>query len=172
MPSETTSDAATRGDALKRLTTVVLIAGIVIVSTWTIVMVSTRVPDRYVNFGILNANGSAGPFPRTVHPGETLNSSFFLENQLGETRTFQVTVSLASIATTFNLSTGARDAQRLQNYTRTLAPGEQWYSPPVLVQVNQTGTDRALVYEAFVHTPSGYEFLPGKILYFRFNCTS
>ncbi|GAB4315324.1 MAG: hypothetical protein Kow0069_17130 [Promethearchaeota archaeon] len=156
---------------LRDLTSLALVVSTVLVVSWTAVMVASRTPERHVNFGILNENGEAGPFPSQVSPGETITTYFEVVNHLGRNATIQVRVSLGTSNSRLNLTTGASEVTGLANFTKTLRDGETWTSDPVNISVATPRDGLLAVYEAYEQTPDGYEFIPNKLLFFRFNCT-
>ncbi|MHA1731211.1 MAG: hypothetical protein ACTSU5_04675, partial [Promethearchaeota archaeon] len=56
--NESSSDDGGKGHIEKKITTGIFVFAIALVSIWTGVMVGTREPERYVGFGILNAEGT------------------------------------------------------------------------------------------------------------------
>ncbi len=171
MKNNETTDLHPDG-VVRKLTTVIFIFAIVLVAIWTGYLVGTRKPSRYLEFGILNAEGTAGPFPTQVSPGQQFNTSFELTNFLGEEATFEVRVSLASMYSEINFTTGADNVTLLEARKKTLAQGETWRSQPVILSLSSPGVNLSITYEVFRIIEQEFIFVPDNILYFRLNCTA
>ncbi|MHA1734316.1 MAG: DUF1616 domain-containing protein, partial [Promethearchaeota archaeon] len=150
----------------------IFVFAIALVSIWTGVMVGTREPERYVGFGILNAEGTAGPFPTEVQVGQNITTYFEVTNHLGSEETLKVRVSLANQYSAINFITGVSNATVLAEYSNVLRDGETWHSDPVTVSIDHPGVNLSVTYEVFRLSGTGYEFVPDKVLYFRLNCSA
>jgi len=133
-----------------------LIIGIIVVSGFIIYYVLTPEPGS-VNFGILNEDQEAGPYPTEASVNETIFFYVTVENYLNRDFTFRVEI-LKGDNNTIVTSSGSFNATSYFNTTKTTILHNQfWMSEMLNVSFSQPGAKQRIIIEFWEITSSGIE---------------
>ena len=149
------------GLTLEKITKIVLIAGIIIISG-AMIYSFTRPEEPDVLFFILNENQELKDFPTNSSVGENVSIYAFIENHLGYTENFSVRVYRGNTDISINDSIGVSEnvnAEYLYNYTFTLENEQSLITDMINVSFFETGLN-SLIIELWINTDNGWEYYP------------
>ena len=156
------------GLTLEKITKIVLIAGIILISG-AMIYTFTKPEEPDVLFFILNENQELKDFPTNSSVGENVSIYAFIENHLGYTENFSVRVYRGNTDISINDSIGVSEnvnATYLYNYTFTLENEQSMISDMINVSFFETGLN-SLIIELWINTDNGWEYYPNYILFLR-----
>ncbi len=156
------------GLTLEKMTKIVLIVGIIIISG-AMIYTFTKPEEQDVLFFILNENQELKDFPTNSSVGENVSIHALIENHLGYTENFLVRVYRGNTDISINKSIGVSEnvnADYLYNYTYTLENEQSLISDMINVTFFETGLN-SLIIELWINSDNGWEYYPNYILFLR-----
>ena len=154
------------GLTLEKITKIVLIAGIILISG-AMIYTFTKPEEPDVLFFILNENQEFKDFPTNSSVGENVSIHALIENHLGYTENFSVRVYRGNTDISINDTIGVSEninAAYLYNYTYTLENEQSMISDMINVSFYETGLNQSIIIELWINTDNGWEYIPNYIL--------
>jgi uncharacterized membrane protein len=154
------------GLTLEKITKIVLIAGIIIISG-AMIYTFTKPEEQDVLFFILNENQEMKDYQTNSTVGENVSVYAFIENYLGYSENFSVRVYRGNSNISINVSIGVSEninATYLFNYTYTIENEKSIISDVINIPFFETGLNQKILLELWIKTDNGWEYLPGYIL--------
>ncbi|QEE15724.1 DUF1616 domain-containing protein [Promethearchaeum syntrophicum] len=158
------------GLTLEKITKIVLIAGIIVVSG-AMIYTFTKTEEPDLLFFLLNENQEMKDFQTNSTVGENVSIYTFIENQLGYTENFSVRVYRGNSNISINRSIGVSEninASYLFNYTYTLENEQSIISDMIDVSFIEAGLNQSIILELWTFTENGWDYFPEYILIQRF----
>ncbi len=162
------------GLTLEKITKIVLIAGIIIISG-AMIYSFTKPEEQDVLFFILNENQELKDFPTNSTVGENVSIYALIENHLGYTENFSVRVYRGNADISINDSIGVSEninAAYLYNYTYTLENEQSMISDMINVSFYETGINQSIIIELWINEDNAWGYYPGYILFLRLSIDS
>ncbi len=159
------------GLTLEKITKIVLIAGIIVISG-AMIYTFTKPEEQDVLFFILNENQELKDFQTNSTVGENVSVYVLIENHLGYTEDFAVRVYRGNSNISTNISIGVSEnvnAVYLYNHTYTLENEKSMISDMINVSFYETGLNQSIIIELWINTENGWEYIPNYILIQRFS---
>lgn len=154
------------GLTLEKITKIVLIAGIIVISG-AMIYTFTKPEEQDVLFFILNENQELKDFQTNSTVGENVSVYVLIENHLGYTEDFAVRVYRGNSNISTNISIGVSEnvnAVYLYNHTYTLKNEKSMISDMINVSFYETGLNQSIIIELWINTENGWEYIPNYIL--------
>ena len=154
------------GLTLEKITKIVLIAGIIIISG-AMIYTFTKPEEQDVIFFILNENQELKDFQTNSTVGENVSIYALIENYLGYTEEFSVRVYRGNANLSTNVSIGVSEninAVYLFNYTYTIEHEQSKISDLINVPFHEAGLNQTILLELWINTDNGWEYYPNYIL--------
>ena len=154
------------GLTLEKITKIVLIAGIIVISG-AMIYTFTKPEEPDLLFFILNENQELKDFQTNSTVGENVSVYAMIENHLGYTEDFAVRVYRGNSNISTNVSIGVSEnvnAAYLYNYTYTLENEQSIISDMINVSFYETGPDQKIILELWINSDNGWEYIPNYIL--------
>jgi len=159
------------GLTLEKITKIVLIAGIIIISG-AMIYTFTKTEEPDLLFFILNENQELKDYQTNSTVGENVSVYAMIENHLGKTEDFSVRVYRGNSNISTNVSIGVSEninATYLFNYTYTLENEQTKISDMINVTFYESGPDQKIILELWINTDNGWEYIPNYILIQHFS---
>ena len=153
------------GLTLDKITKIVLITGIIIISG-AMIYTFTKTEEPDLLFFILNENQELKDYQTNSTVGENVSVYAMIENHLGQTENFSVRVYRGNANISSNVSIGVSEninATYLYNYTYVLENEQSMISDVINVSFSETGLNK-LIIELWINTDNGWEYIPEYIL--------
>jgi uncharacterized membrane protein len=162
---------ADREQNLEKITRVILISAIIIVSGF--IMYNIFKPEEeFVQFSLLNDRLEMGNYPTQIEPGSNVTFYFQVENYYrGETE-YCVKIYQGDQNSTVLPNTGIKNAMHIQNITMKLELEEKWLSEPISILFNTIGSNQFIGLELWQKINGEWQFLPNYVLTLRLNVTN
>ncbi|MFX0135129.1 MAG: hypothetical protein ACFFDN_15915 [Candidatus Hodarchaeota archaeon] len=145
-----------------------LIIGIIVVSGFIIYFVLT--PELgYVNFGILNENQEAGPYPKEAGINETISFYLTVGNYLDREFTFKFKIKKGNNDTLLS-SSGSNGSLYVTLGNYTLNPNEKQVFGEYNISFSEAGANQKIIAELWQIKSELEEFY--NIMYLRLNITN
>ena len=154
------------GLTLEKITKIVLIAGIIVISG-AMIYTFTKPEEPDLLFFILNENQELKDFQTNSTVGENVSVYAMIENHLGNPEDFSIRVYRGNSNMSTNISIGVSEnvnAVYLYNYTYTLENGQSIISDMINVSFYETGVNQAIILELWINMDNGWEYIPNYIL--------
>ena len=154
------------GLTLEKITKIVLIAGIIVISG-AMIYTFTKPEEPDLLFFILNEDQELKDFQTNSTVGENVSVYAYIENHLGHTEDFSVRVYRGNTNISINVSIGVSEnvnAVYLFNYTYTIENEQSKISDMISVPFYEAGFNQTILLELWINTDSGWEFYPNYIL--------
>jgi len=159
------------GLTLEKITKIVLIAGIIIISG-AMIYTFTKTEEPDLLFFILNENQELKDYQTNSTVGENVSVYAMIENHLGKTEDFSVRVYRGNSNISTNVSIGVSEninATYLFNYTYTLENEQTKISDMINVTFYESGPDQKIILELWINRDNGWEYIPNYILIQHFS---
>jgi uncharacterized membrane protein len=154
---------------LEKTTRVILIVGIIIVSSFIIYDI-TRPNEQFVLFSVLNQDEQLGNYPTQLHIGESITFYFYIENHLQRTAEFNVRMYLGNETSIILPTTGIANASLIGNYTQTLENNNNWTTNALSYTFDQVGV-QFIGLELYEKSTNGWQYFENYTLFLRLNIT-
>lgn len=154
------------GLTLEKITKIVLIAGIIVISG-AMIYTFTKSKEPDLLFFILNENQELKDFQTNSTVGENVSVYAMIENHLGNTEEFSLKVYRGNSNISINISIGVSEnvnAVYLFNYTYTLENEQSMISDMINVPFYEVGLNQTILLELWINTDNGWEYIPEYIL--------
>ena len=154
------------GLTLEKITKIVLIAGIIVISG-AMIYTFTKTEEPDLLFFILNENQELKDYQTNSTVGENVSVYAFIENHLGYTENFSVRVYRGNSNISINLSIGVSEnanAAYLFNYTYTIENEQSKITDMINVPFYEVGLNQTILLELWINTDNGWEYYPEYIL--------
>ncbi|MHA1473573.1 MAG: DUF1616 domain-containing protein [Promethearchaeota archaeon] len=154
------------GLTLEKITKIVLIAGIIVISG-AMIYTFTKTEEPDLLFFILNENQELKDYQTNSTVGENVSVYAMIENHLGQTENFSVRVYRGNANISINVSIGVSEnvnAAYLYNYTYTLKNEQSMISDMINVPFYEAGLNQTILLELWIYTDNGWEYYPNYIL--------
>ena len=154
------------GLTLEKITKIVLIAGIIIISG-AMIYAFTKTEEPDVLFFVLNENQELKDFQTNSTVGENVSVYAFIENHLGYSENFSVRVYRGNANLSVNVSIGVSEnvnAAYLFNYTYTIEHEQTKISDMINVPFYEAGLNQTILLELWINADNGWEYIPNYIL--------
>ena len=151
----------------RKLLTILLIIGIIIVSSFIIYNIIKPKPG-YIAFGILNSEKSA-EFQKECTVGENVSLCIFIGNHLNRQIDFRLEILKGDNRTYLALNQPSNGSSYL-NFTSHISNGFNWISNLINVSFSKPGINRLIIAELWVVKTDFMEYFYNS-LYLRLNVT-
>ena len=153
------------GLTLEKITKIVLITGIIIISG-AMIYTFTKTEEPDVLFFVLNENQESKDFQTNSTVGENVSVYAFIENHLGYSENFSVRVYRGNANLSVNVSIGVSEnvnAAYLFNYTYTIEHEQSIITEMINIPFYEIGNQTILL-ELWINSDNGWEYYPTYIL--------
>jgi len=153
------------GLTLEKITKIVLIAGIIIISG-AMIYTFTKPEEQDVLFFILNEKQELKDFQTNSTIGENVSVYAYIENHLGYTENFSVRVYRGNPNISINVSAGVSEnlnAAYLYNYTYTIENEQSKITEMINIPFYEIG-NQTIILELWINSDNGWEYYPNYIL--------
>jgi len=154
------------GLTLDKITKIVLITGIIIISG-AMIYTFTKTEEPDLLFFILNENQELKDYQTNSTVGENVSVYAMIENHLGQTENFSVRVYRGNANLSVNVSIGVSEninAAYLFNYTYTIEHEQSKISDVINVPFYEAGLNQTILLELWINTDNSWEYIPNYIL--------
>ncbi|MBA7580777.1 hypothetical protein ES708_22671 [subsurface metagenome] len=154
------------GLTLEKITKIVLIAGIIVISG-AMIYTFTKPEEPDLLFFISNENQELKDYQTNSTVGENVSVYAMIENHLGYTEDFSVRVYRGNSNISINVSIGVSEnvnAAYLYNYTYTLENEQSMISEMINVPFYEAGLNQTILLELWINTDNRWQYYPDYIL--------
>ena len=159
------------GLTLDKITKIVLIAGIIVISG-AMIYTFTKPEEPDLLFFLLNENQEMKDYQTNSTVGENVSVYAFIENHLGNTENFSLRVYRGNANISINASIGVSEnvnAVYLFNYSYTIENEQSIISDMINVPFYEAGLNQTILLELWIKTDNGWEYIPNYILIQNFS---